>query len=198
MRGSPRAPLARAAFLVALLAAGCARRVEYGDPAAQETLTADFGSTDLQMIAQKMVESLLASPVVQEGSPPVVQVSRFRNKTDEHIDAVAITDKIRTALFQSGRVRFVAGEVREEVIRELEYQRGSGYVDETTRRRIGKMVGAEYLLMGEITSIRKKAGRQTDLYFLVTLNLVDLQTALIPWAEQKEIRKVATRPLLGW
>ncbi len=183
--------------LVAWLA-GCAGKVEYGEAGAVETVTVDFGSTDLQMIAEKMVRSLLASPVLQGGRQPVLQVSRFRNKTDEHIDTKAITDKIRTALVQSGRVRFTAAEVRDEIVDELEYQQKSGYVDEETRKRIGGMTGADYLLTGEMTSIRKRSGRKTDLYFLVTLNLVDLQTALIAWSEQKEIRKQATRPWLGW
>ena len=182
-------------FLVPL--SGCATKTQYGDATAQETLTIDFGSTDLQMIAERMVKSLLLSSVVGQGTQPVIQLSRVRNKTDEHIDTKAITDKIRTTLIQSGKVTFVAGDVREEIIKELEYQHGSGYVDEATRKRIGKLVGAEYLLMGDLTSIRKKAGRQEDLYYLFTLNLVDIQTGLIQWSEQKEIRKAEKRSLIG-
>jgi len=184
--------------LFTLSCPACSKRVEYGDPTATETLTIDFGSTDLQMIAEKMVQSLLASPAVQQGNRPVILVSRVRNKTDEHIDTKAITDKIRTALVNSGAVRFVADEVRDEVIQELRYQADSGYVDPETRKRIGKLVGAGYLLMGEITSIRKKAGRETDLYFKITLNLVELETGLIRWAEEKEIRKGRKRPVIGW
>ena len=185
-------------LLICLACPACSKRVEYGDPTATETLTIDFGSTDLQMIAEKMVQSLLASPAVQLGNRPVVLVSGLGNKTDEHIDTKAITDKIRTTLVQSGAVRFVADEVREEVVRELRYQTDSGYVDPDTCKRIGKLVGAGYLLMGEITSIRKKAGRETDLYFKITLNLVELETGLIRWAEEKEIRKGQKRPVIGW
>jgi uncharacterized protein (TIGR02722 family) len=184
-------------LLAAGLAAGCASKTSYGDATAQETLTIDFGSTDLQMIAAKMVDSLLSSPLVRDNPTPVVRVSRVRNKTDEHIDTKAITDKIRTALINSGKVRFVAGEVRDEIIDELEYQRGSGYVDEATRKRIGMLVGADYLLVGDFTSIRKKSGRTEDLYYLFTLNLVDIQTGLIAWSDQKEIRKAAKRPIFG-
>jgi len=185
-------------LLICLACPACSKRVEYGDPTATETLTIDFGSTDLQMIAEKMVQSLLASPEVQWGNRPVMLVSGVRNKTDEHIDTKAITDKIRTALVRSGAVRFVADEVREEVVRELRYQNDSGFVDPETRKRIGKLVGAGYLLMGEITSIRKKAGRETDLYFKITLNLVEIETGLIRWAEEKEIRKSEKRPVFGW
>jgi uncharacterized protein (TIGR02722 family) len=185
-------------LLICLACPACSKRVEYGDPTAVETLTIDFGSTDLQMIAEKMVQSLLSSPSVQEGNRPVILVSGVGNKTDEHIDTKAITDKIRTTLVQSGAVRFVADEVREEVMRELRYQTDSGFVDPETRKRIGKLVGAGYLLAGEITSIRKKAGRETDLYFKITLNLVELETGLIRWAEEKEIRKGQKRPVIGW
>ncbi len=185
-------------LIVTLCLGACSKRVDYGDPTATETLTIDFGSTDLQMIAEKMVQSLLASPTVHQGDHPVILVSRVRNKTDEHIDMKAITDKIRTTLVRSGTVRFVADEVREEVMQELRYQADSGFVDPESRKRIGKLVGPGYLLMGEITSIRKKAGRETDLYFKITLNLVELETGLIRWAEDKEIRKGQKRPMIGW
>ena len=176
-------------FLIILLTMSCARKTQYGDAAAQEALTVDFGSSDLQMIAQKMVSSLLTAAVIQEVGLPTIQVLRVANKTDEHIDTKAITDKIRTALLQSGKIRFVAAEVRDEIIRELEYQAGSGYVDKATCKRLGKQIGADFLLSGELTSIRKKSGRKTDLYFKITLNLVELETGLIRWAEEKEIRK---------
>lgn len=181
-----------------VLASGCAKRTEYGDASAVETLTVDFGSTDLQRIAESMVQSLLGSPVVQEGSRPVVLVSQVRNRTDEHIDTKSVTDKIRTALVQSGKVRFAADEVRDEVVRELEYQNTSGNVDETSRKRLGRLVGPGYLLAGQIGNIRKQAGRKTDVYFLMTLNLVELETGLIPWSDNQEIRKKQKTPLVGW
>ena len=178
-------------FIICLLLVGygCGSKVQYGDATAVETLTADYGSTDLQMIAEKMVRSMLASPVILGAHRPVLQVSSVLNNTDEHIDTKAITDKIRTTLIQSGKVQFSASEVRQEVIDELEFQRGSEYVDPSTSKKIGKQVGADYLLAGEITSIRKSKDGTKDVYYKMTLNLVDLETGLISWADEKEIRK---------
>jgi uncharacterized protein (TIGR02722 family) len=176
-------------FALLLVVYGCGSKVQYGDATAVETLTADYGSTDLQMIAEKMVRSMLATPVIQEGHRPVLQVSSVVNKTDEHIDTKAITDKIRTTLVQSGKVQFSAAEIRQEMIDELQYQKDSGYVNPATSKKIGKQVGADYLLSGEITSIRKTKGGTKDVYYKMTLNLVDLQTGLISWADEKEIRK---------
>jgi PBP1b-binding outer membrane lipoprotein LpoB len=53
-----------ATLTAAILLSGCANRpllstpsVRYGDAKAIETVTADFGSTDLQQIAEKMARS---------------------------------------------------------------------------------------------------------------------------------------------
>lgn len=181
--------LTLAVVVIAVSLGACGTKVQYGDPTAVETLTVDFGSTDLQMIAEKMVQSLLSAPVIQEQHRPVLQVATVKNKTNEHIDTKAITDKIRTTLLNSGKVQFTAAEVRQEILDELEYQRASGYVDPETRKPVGKQVGTDYLLTGEIASIAKRKDDTRDVYYKVTLNLVDLETGLIAWAEEKEIRK---------
>ncbi len=183
-----------------LLTWGCAStpEVTYGNPDQVETVSADFGSTDLQMIAEKMVNSLLASPVLSSGNRPVLYVQHVRNKTDEHIDTESVTDKIKVTLLKSGKVRFSAiGDVKDELVNQLEFQAGSGMVNPKTAKSIGKLVGADYFLYGELASIKKSAGRVKDVYFKFTLNLVNIQTGLIEWADEKEIRKQAEKPLLG-
>jgi len=186
--------LAAALFFVA----GCGgMQVNYGDPEAVETATVDFGSTDLQSIAEKMIESLLVHPVLE--GRPVVYVSRLRNKTSEHIDTEAITDKIKTAMLKSGKVRFTAiSEVNEEMIDQLRYQSESGMVDPKTRTAIGKQVGADLMLYGDIISIVKSVDRKKDVYYKINLELADLKTGLIEWSEEKEIRKQAKKAVFGW
>lgn len=177
---------------------GCGgMKVKYGDPGAVETVTPDYGSTDLQTIAYHMIESLLIHPVLE--GRPVIYVSRIRNKTSEHIDTEAITDKIKTALIKSGKVRFTAiSEVNEEMIDMLRYQSESGMVDPATRSDIGRQIGADLLLYGDIISIVKKTGRKQDIYYKINLELADLETGLIEWSEEEEIRKQAKRPMIGW
>jgi uncharacterized protein (TIGR02722 family) len=182
-----------------LTLAGCGGPVvTYGDPGAVETLTIDFGSTDLQMIAEKMVNSLLVSGVLAEGQRPVMYVAEFKNRTDEHIDTKNITDKIRTALLRSGKVRFSAAmETNSELVNQLEYQTRAGMVRPDTAKQFGQQIGADYFLFGEITSIRKRAGRVEDVYFKFTMNLVDIESALIEWADEQEIRKGEKRRSVG-
>jgi len=177
---------------------GCKTDVYYGDPGAVETVTEDFGSTDLQSVAERMVDSLIRSPVLGQNRP-VVFVHELKNKTMEHIDTKSVTDKIRTALLRSGRVRFTAAsDIPQEIVDQLDYQSATrGIVDPATAKRFGKQVGADYMLYGEIGSIVKRAGRVKDVYYKITLNLVDIETGLIEWADEKEIRKGKKRPILG-
>ena len=193
--------MARASALLACVAlVGCASgpRVHYGDPTAVEVVTIDFGSTDLQSIAQAMVNDLLASPALSRSEQPVLYVAQVKNKTDEHVDTKNITDKIRTSLLRSGRVRFTASaEMGDELLDQLEYQADSGIVRPDSAKRLGQQIGADYFLFGELTSIRKRAGRVSDLYMKFTLNLVVIESGLIEWADEKEIRKGEKRPVFG-
>jgi len=70
-----------------------------------EQTTLNFGSTDLNMIAEKMVISLLQALAFDEKNKPVIVLSHVKNKTNEQIDTKSITDKIKISLIKSGLVR---------------------------------------------------------------------------------------------
>src|SRR5437870_4649391 len=70
------------------------RQVNYGDSKAVELVTNEFGSTDLQMIAEKMVGSLLEDPIFN--SRPTLKLGTVKNKTSEYIDTKNVMSSIRT------------------------------------------------------------------------------------------------------
>src|SRR5699024_8619305 len=160
--------LATALMASALLLTGCASKVNYGDATDVETVTIDFGSTDLQMIANQMVDDLLTFPPVVQltaNRRPVVFVDQVQNRTTEHIDTESVTDSIRTKLIQSGKFRFVDMKVVESVRKQLDFQQDSGMVDPETAVRVGNQVGAEFMLYGALTSIVKRDGKTKDVYY---------------------------------
>jgi len=178
----------------ALLIAGCAKdTVRYGDAKGVETVTNQFGSTDLQMIAESMTRSLLNSQVVTSANRPVMTVQDVRNKTSEYIDTQAITDSIRTELQKSGRVRFaVDSAAMQQQVDELKRQQSELY-DKNKAAQIGKMVGAVYRLEGNITSIVKQANDVKDVYYKFNLQLWNIDNGLMEWGDEKEIRKTTTK-----
>jgi uncharacterized protein (TIGR02722 family) len=180
-----------AVLALATVISGCAS-VEYGDATASETVTTGFGSTDLQMIASKMVDDVLAfPPVVQLTAQrrPVMFVDRIKNKTTEHIDLESVTDTIESKLINSGKFRFVDMSVVDRVRQQLEYQRDSGMVDDQQAMVMGRQIGAEYMLYGNMSSIVKRGGNTKDVYYKFTLKMLHLETGIIEWSGEKEIRK---------
>jgi uncharacterized protein (TIGR02722 family) len=178
----------------ALLVAGCAtERTRYGDARAIETVTNQFGSTDLQLIAESMARSMQQAPVISSGNLPIVTVQEVRNKTSEYIDTRSITDSIRAELQKGGKVRFAvdAAGMRQQV-EELNRQQSDLYAKEQAVQK-GQMVGAQYRMEGNITSIVKQMKDTKDVYYKFTLQLWNIRNGLLEWSDEKEIRKTTTR-----
>jgi uncharacterized protein (TIGR02722 family) len=178
----------------ALLGAGCAKdTVRYGDAKGVETVTNQFGSTDLQLIAESMTRSMLQAPVVTANNLPIVTVQEVKNKTSEYIDTRAITDSIRAELQKSGKVRFaVDAAAMEQQVEELKRQQSDLY-DKQAAAQTGKMVGAQYRLEGNITSIVKQAKDVKDVYYKFNLQMWNIRNGLLEWTDEKEIRKTTTK-----
>jgi hypothetical protein len=131
------------------------RQVNYGDAKGVELVTNEFGSTDLQMIAEKMTGSLLETGIFQ--GRPTVTISTVKNKTSEYIDTTNVMNSIQTALVKSGKVRFTRS------INEMQARRGRAAAPEPERpvqaehHRQGRPDdGGQVQLEGELTSIVKQ------------------------------------------
>ena len=171
--------------------------VGYGDSKEVETLTNEFGLTDLHILAESMTGSLLTSPLMSSNSKPTFTIQEVKNKTSEYIDTKAITNKIRVKLQKSNAVRFMS-DAEDEVgaLSEIQRQGQSPRYKKTPKnQKLGKAEGASYRLFGEITSIVKRAGDIMNVDYTLTLQVEDLATSEIVWTDEKEIRKTSERSM---
>lgn len=167
--------------------------VDYVNTQNVERTTVSFGSSDLNMIAEKMVTSMLQAQLFDGQKKPVIDFADIKNETTEQIYTKSIVDKIKVHLLKSGKVRVsVYNEIGDVLKKELEHQ-SSKYVKQDTAKQIGNQVGADQILYGEITSIEKRDGEKVDLYYKITLKLADIQNAELTWADEKEIRKIGSK-----
>lgn len=180
---------------LALAAAGCApqRTVSYEDPDAVETLTIGFGTTDVQQMADAMIRKMNTDPKIpkKDAEDPrlIVLLSDVRNKTQEHIDIKNVMSSIQTGLFQGERFRLAMDlDRRAAVQEELGYQ-ASDWVDPNKARQMGKALGADVFLSGELTSIVKSAQGVKLVDYKLTLRLESIETGEILWIDEKSIRK---------
>src|SRR4051812_32523201 len=177
----------------AALVAGCAsEKTSYGDARGVETVTNQFGSTDLQMIAESMARSMQQAPVISSGNLPVVTVQEVRNKTSEYIDTRSITDSIRSELQKGGKVRFAVDAVgMNQQTDEIKRQQGEYYAKEAAVDK-GQMLGAQYRMEGNITSIVKQNKGTKDVFYKFNLQLWNIRNGILEWSDEKEIRKTTT------
>ncbi|BAW79874.1 hypothetical conserved protein [Candidatus Nitrosoglobus terrae] len=188
------------ALLIANMVLTSCTHVDYGNAQERETVNTDFGSSDLQMISTKMVDDLLSfPPIVKITSDrrPVVFVDNIKNKTMQHIDTESITDTIQSKLINSGKFRFVDMTVVDNVRKQFDYQMSSSIVNPATAVQMGHQIGAEFMLYGNLSEIAKSSGSTKDVYYKFTLKFMNLQSGIIEWSNEKEIRKTKTRSLFG-
>lgn len=167
--------------------------VQYGNATDVEQVTTEFGSTDLQLIAEKMARSLAQSAAGNK-EKILVTIADVKNKTDEYIDTKSITDSIRVQLLKSGTMRFATDIVdMKSQTDELARQDNSGLYKKGSTAKMGKMEGAQYRIEGNITSIVKQNKNIKDVYYKFTLMMTNIESGTIEWTDEKEIRKTAKR-----
>jgi hypothetical protein len=123
-----------------------------------------------------------------------VTIAEVKNKTSEYIDTRSITDSIRAQLLKSGAVRFaVDTNAMQNQTDELIRQNQTGLYKKSKSKKIGQMEGADFRVEGNITSIVKSTRDIKDVYYKFSLMLVNVESGVIEWADEKEIRKTSTR-----
>lgn len=168
---------------------------EYVDPNMIVLRSDKFVEADLQQIAQRLSESLLASAAT--GGRPAVILSAMTNETDEHIDMNALTDKIQVLLGKSGKVQLINAKMRPAVAEEYNYE-ASGFVDPATAKQKGKQLGAQYLISGRIAAIKQPVGRQEYVYYKAMLEMTNITTNVIAWTDDVEIKKHFRKKFTGF
>jgi len=176
-----------------LLMSACATS-HYVRPDEVTEWDADYTDTDLKMLTEKMVMSLSEADLPEAGEKPTLAFLYIGNRTSQHIDTEGISDKIMVQLVKLGKFRVVDRELLMQQAQEAALV-GSQRIDVAGAVKLGGLVGADYFLTGDLFSIEKVGASKELKYYNLTMRLVDVKTSEIVWAEEKEIKKSASR---GW
>lgn len=198
------ATVAMAGVAMTLVLNGCGgpkafTKGEYDDPTRVELLDDKFNESDMQQMADTVIKAMVSCPYVAKAAkPPVVQVERVQNRTQEHIDTVSMTDMIRTALIKTGKFRFVNKEERGTIDDEYAYHsEQNGAVLPQTRKAKGKQIGADYILSGALATNIQEVGSDKFIYYKLTMNMTNLESTTIDCTEEKQVRKKYQKRSIG-
>lgn len=181
-----------------ILIAGCGGpEVTRTDPGTTTDLSGYWNETDARMVADSMVDQCLSGRWLDDHdgergsrtSTPVIVVGGIYNETSEHINTNLFMNEIERFLMESDRVRIAAGGTSRTEVRSERYDQGI-FASPETAAAFGREVGADYVMTGDIGSIVDEEGDTRSIYYQVSLELIDVETALKSWMGSLEIKKI--------
>jgi len=173
-----------ALLVVAALGAGCGgTKVENVDPTTEGYVSGRWNDSDARATVEQLIPDCLSRAWLPEfngrhdGAKPRIVVGEIENNTSEHINKDVFMNEIQRILINSGVIRFVADPgVRDALMKEVEWQKemakGEGVAPDVERG----VSGADFMLMGTVSSIVDQAGKSAIVYYQVDLSLTDLRT----------------------
>ncbi len=185
---------------VIAIIAGCGgREVTRTDPGTVTDLSGYWNETDAHMVADSMIAQCLtgrwlidfaaAGSRGDRPSLPVIVVGGILNESSEHINTDIFMTSIEQALLESGDVQIAAGGAsRGEVRSERADQ--TIFSSPATAAAFGNEVGADYVMTGRIGSIVDEEGGTRSIFYQISLELIDVETALKSWIGSLEIKKI--------
>ena len=191
-------------LVVVMVLAGCGPEVKRGGPGTENeemdvpAMSLRLDRADLDYMVRLNIRALEESrfwigEVSLVEPQPLVSIWPIMNATTQHIDDQLdeLLSSIETFLVNSGEVRMVSRERQFELIDELKL-RQSDYFDPETAGRIGRQLGAKYLITGKISSVEEKLKDTRRVQYSLFMQVIEVETGLIKFQKEatrsKEIK----------
>lgn len=180
-------------LLTVLVFVSCARTVTRVSPDTQIDLSGRWNDTDSRKVADQMIYDLFDSDsfkkyAASRDKKPVIVVGTIRNKTAEHIDADNFVKKFEVVIHNSGVADLVESSAFRDKLR-VERLEQREFADPSTVKEMGREIGADLMLFGEITSETDAYNNRRVVNYITTLFLTDVETNRRVWYGQNEIKK---------
>jgi uncharacterized protein (TIGR02722 family) len=196
---------ATATLVLVALVFGCASTTTVKRTAVDETidLSGRWNDTDSRMVSEEMIQDCLNRPWLERykarhnDRPPTVIVGSVRNRSHEHINVQTFVKDLERSLINSGQVRFVAAKDEREGVREERLDMAGNATDDTMKGP-GQEIGADFMLIGTLNSIRDDADGKSVMFYQTNLELIDMANNLKVWIGEKKIKKFIQKSKVSW
>ena len=188
-----------------VILAGCASTPKVERTAVDTTIDVSgrWNDADSRMVSEEMIRDCLDRPWLEAfrdthgGKRPTVIVGRVRNRSHEHINVQTFVKDLERSLINSGRVQFVASKGERSGVREERLDQAK-HASEETMKGPGEEIGADFMLIGTINTIRDEAGRKAVMFYQTNLELINMSNNVKAWIGEKKIKKVIKKSRFSW
>ncbi len=190
-------------LIFGLAGCGSGPRVIRKDVDTTIDLSGRWNDADSRMVSEAMIKDCLDRPwldnfrTAQGGKKPTIIVGQVRNRSHEHINVQTFIKDLERALINSGKVQFVASALERGQIRK-ERKDMAKYASDESMKGPGQEMGADYMLIGTINTIRDDIGVKAVMYYQTNLELIDMTRNLKVWIGEKKIKKLIKKKKLTW
>ncbi len=195
-----RTMILAAPIMLALMSGACQKRwdISREDPESVKDYDYRFDEDDARQIARGMIGDALSRPWIDEwmrghgGARPLMVVGNIKNDTEDYINPDLITARMEEELLNSGRVRIKA---QKDLRQELRDERlDTQFNDPETVKAVAKEVNADFILVGTMKDQKERQGNDRIInYYMVTMELIDVETGEKKWIRSEEIEKRGKR-----
>jgi PBP1b-binding outer membrane lipoprotein LpoB len=180
-----------------MMLGGCSGKpkVENVDPTTEGYVSGHWNDSDARAVADQLIPQALDGAWLPEfhgaqgETRPRIVLGDIVNNTSDHLNKDVFMNELQRVLINSGRIRFVADpEVRGALMEEVAWQERmakEGGVSDDVAHGVS---GADFMLMGTVSSVVDQAAKEAIVYYRVDLSLTDLRSWEKVWigtAERK-------------
>ena len=185
-------------LIVILAGCGSSKTVERVETDTTIDLSGRWNDTDSRQVSEAMITDCLnhgwitRHATTADGKKPIVIVGIIRNRSTEHIAIPTFVSDIERAFINSGLVSVVASATERGNLRD-EKDDQSRFATPESAKQMGREMGADYMLMGQINTIEDREGGKQVTFYQVDLTLTNIENNQKVWLGQKKIKKFIKR-----
>ena len=180
------------AILTSLIFQGCTNTVKYDDTPAAKTVQKNVSAEAISDNAVSMLEGMLEDTDVEKAtksSRPKLAVFGLINFTYDKLDLAAINGQLMNELNKVNRFRFTDQSAMSQESEKWKDSLYQLFENPANGQSLATSVSADYLLVGEISNVIRTAPKQKQVFYRVTLKLLDQSSGEYLWQEQRELLK---------
>lgn len=195
-------------ILVVMLGTSCgsfkAQRVD-ADTSDEKSMeiTDNWMSRDTKLTIEKLVKQMQGHKGYKrimkkfQGTPKVFIAEVQNNTSEAYFPIDDMNDEFLYELSAMGDFQLVDAKAREKILEEITYQ-NDGMVDPAQAKQIGRQLGADFLIFGNVYMKPEKRDGKTIKQYSVNLRMTNLETAGEVFRLRHKIHKFSNKKSYGW
>lgn len=183
-----------------LLGSGCTNTVQYGEASKPEVVTTEFGLSDLQNMVSKMTDNMINNPTVMSytyAKRPSLALDSLINRTGRPLNTRVVTGVISQKLQSQDTFRLIEGMSVENTKKRLRLQSPEAMEEPANAHKISSALAADLFLYGDISEVVRTHPTTKEVFYRVSMQLLDNKSGGVVWREEKEFLKSQKKIVFG-